>query len=68
MYEIISFVFIGKRRRTGLDRMVLRGTGVLDVGIYESVFVIYHRVSMLAQEMHLFFSGRDLFIEVRFFE
>lgn len=57
--EIISFVFVGKRRRTGLDRMVLAGTGVSDVGIYESVFVYTTGISILAQEMHPFISGRD---------
>jgi hypothetical protein len=31
--EIIPFAFVGKRRRTGLDRMVLAGAGVSDVGI-----------------------------------
>jgi hypothetical protein len=57
--EIISFVFVGKRRRTELDRMVLAGTGVSDVGIYESVFVYTTGISILAQEMHPFISGRD---------
>jgi hypothetical protein len=57
--EIIFFVFVGKRRRTELDRMVLAGTGVSDVGIYESVFVYTTGISILAREMHPFISGRD---------
>jgi len=33
LYEIISFVLLSKRRKNGQDQMVLKGIGVLDVGI-----------------------------------